>query len=269
MTKTYNLYDPDEDEEDDYHNERFDSLIKSHPGQTPEFMLTFNCPKNWDQLEHRDDDTRYCSTCNINLYDLTNKTPQEVKTLLEGHDEKFCAKVYVNDTEQVQFKACGNENSKDQKAKPSTMTSKKMTAIGQVAGTEKLFRYNIYCIIECLHTDANGFYYKTKEHFKPLKTNTLSIRLNIYEVLPDVLKNRSMPDDMGTNAEEFDKLNADITKFSTWISASELEDLDNKTEEYQLDEQNMRLMVELKSTIEKYSHAKDNARILLWTHENN
>lgn len=63
------------------------------------------CPMNWDKMtgDHR---ARYCDLCNLHVYNISELTSREVKTLIANTEGRICARLYKRADGTVITKDC-------------------------------------------------------------------------------------------------------------------------------------------------------------------
>ena len=66
-----------------------------------DFYIEERCTQNWDDMPKTPKGT-YCSQCSMEVYDFTNKTPDEIRAMLyKFKDERLCTRMSRDQEAQI------------------------------------------------------------------------------------------------------------------------------------------------------------------------
>lgn len=81
-----------------------DELKKLNPKF--EFRWIYECETSWEKMEIIDKNVRHCKKCDLNVFDLTDKSKDEISSLIKSHNGKICGIVYFQNHKLYQFDDC-------------------------------------------------------------------------------------------------------------------------------------------------------------------
>src|ERR1700749_160888 len=69
------------------------------------FKIASPCPASWDRMAG-DDKSRYCSACNLHVYNFAAMTSAEIADLTATHTGRLCGRLYRRSDGTVITKDC-------------------------------------------------------------------------------------------------------------------------------------------------------------------
>ena len=64
------------------------------------------CPESWDEMAG-DDRIRFCGRCNLNVYNLTVMSREEIEALVRDRNGKLCGRLYMRGSRKATRTDCG------------------------------------------------------------------------------------------------------------------------------------------------------------------
>lgn len=72
-----------------------------------ELKISSPCPVSWDSMDG-DDRVRFCGKCRLNVYNLTQMSPEEVEQTIRATGGRLCGRLYVRGDRTATAENCPN-----------------------------------------------------------------------------------------------------------------------------------------------------------------
>jgi len=69
--------------------------------------LRFNCPASWKEMSG-DERVRHCTHCDRKVYNLSEMTSFEARSLMMRHEGRLCVRYYLRPDGKIMNRDCGN-----------------------------------------------------------------------------------------------------------------------------------------------------------------